>query len=169
MTHYACVHIDETFHKTSRDETTQALTQLDRNQQTLEYFLAVLCHDLAANLKLAADGLSSFKSHHAADLPQAAASHFADILDGIRQARSLTDDLVTYYQVPQKIKDTKAVDLNIVLQTIKRKLTKKKSKKMFSLKYSPLPTVFARQNEVFKVFEYLIQNATRTYYPFFFL
>ena len=167
MTHYICIHTEETFQKTSRDETTQALTQLDRNQRTLERFLAVLCHDLATSLRSAADAVSFFKSHYATDLPQAAASHFADILDSIRQAQSLTDDLVMYYQVPHEIKGTKSVDLNVVLQAIRRKFRKKQSTKAFCLTYSPLPTIFARQSEVFKVFEYLIQNVARIYYPFF--
>ena len=166
-THYMCFHIDEIFYKEKHDTAAQALTQLDRNQQTSDHFLSLLCHDLAANLRSAADALLFFKSHYAAELPSTVAPHLIEVFDSIHHAQSLTDDLTMYYRPSCKMTEMGAVDLNIVLQSIKCQLGKVQPERTFSLTYSFLPTIFGQQKEIFKVFNYLIQNAAQAYFPLF--
>lgn len=167
VTHYICVHIEDTFHKVNHDETTQALTRLNQDRQASESFLTSLSYDLTASLKSTANALSFFRSHHVPDLSPAATLHFTDILNGIRRAQALTDDLVTCYQDPHTATETAPVDVNDILHKIERKLSKEQPTKILRITHSPLPKIFACQHEIVKVFEYLIRNAAQVYSPLF--
>lgn len=127
----------------------------------LERFAYLASHDLKEPLLTVTSFTQLFRKEYGAEL-DANAMQYIDFIDSsISRMITLTDDLLRYSQLDNKSLKFKAVDLNTIVNNIKKDLLNSILETRAEIKVDHLPTIVCDASQIKQLFQNLISNGLK--------
>jgi signal transduction histidine kinase len=127
----------------------------------LTTFNNIIVNDYRETLKNAYISLEFIISHDAGKLSDAGKANVRRAQAGIQKMRLLTEDIISYMQIPFPEGEGSPVDLNAILQNVISDLNVKIRDTKTKIEGDRLPTVCGFQNLLSLLFFHLIDNAIK--------
>ena len=131
------------------------------SNEELENFAYVASHDLQEPLRVISSFLQVLQRRYQDQLDERAGQFIDYAVDGANRMKKLITDLLAYSRVNSLFQERQSVDLNIVLGQIEEDLQLLITKTKTTLHYEPLPTVYANESLMYRVFLNLISNGIK--------
>jgi light-regulated signal transduction histidine kinase (bacteriophytochrome) len=142
-------------------ETTQINTQLGESVKELEAFAYSVSHDLRAPLRHL-DGFLSLLSRRSYSNLDEQAKHYVDCtLEASQRMGVLIDDLLQFSRLGRAEMQKGSVDLNVIVNEMRRELEPATSGRTIEWHVEPLPTVAADTTMMRQVLGNLLGNAVK--------
>ncbi len=151
---------------TTQVEATQALeeysNELKRSNEELQQFAYVASHDLKSPLSTISSYLQLLQLRYQGKvLDQHAAELIDHAVDGASHMAQFIDDLLRYSSIEQSEKKLEEVDMNLVLDQVKKNLNASIVDSNAVISSEHLPIVMADDSQLIQLLQNLISNAIK--------
>jgi PAS domain S-box-containing protein len=144
----------------SRDLQLRA-TQLATANSELEAFAYSVSHDLRAPLRHIVGFGSLLKKSMSGALDEKSGEHLATMIESAERMGRLIDDLLAFSRAGRTDLTKSAVDLNAVVEEVRRQMREEFKDRDVAWRIGMLPTVFGDQNLLHQVVVNLLGNAVK--------
>lgn len=134
---------------------------LKRSNEELQQFAYVASHDLQEPIRMVKNYIQLFAKKYQASVDQKADTYIKYIIDGSERMQKLIDGLLSMSQVSSGGKFFETVDLNDVLNTVKKDLKLLIDENAVNIVCSNLPIVHGDKIQLRQVFQNLISNSIK--------
>ncbi len=138
-----------------------AMDELVRSNQELERFAYVSSHDLQEPLRMVTLYSQLLERRYKDRLDTDADDFIEYIVENARRMKQLIDDLLEYSRVTSQAQEFENIEMKKTLDTVLANLSIIIVENNVKITQEPLPTVFADQNQMLRVFQNLITNAIK--------
>ncbi len=137
-----------------------SVAELSRSNGDLQQFAYISSHDLKEPLRMISI-YSQILEKHSEELSEQARVALREVLGGARRMQTLIDDLLAYSRVSGSRENMHRVDLNQVLNTVKRDLKARLEESGARITAERLPIVEGHFTLLVQLLENLISNAIK--------
>lgn len=134
---------------------------LERSNKELERFAYVASHDLQEPLRMISSYTELLQRRYAGELDDKADKYIEYAADGARRMQAMISGLLEYSRISQLDEEFEVVDLDEVLDTVRRDLSVTLEEADGTLTVEPLPTVKGDPTRLAQVFRNLLSNAIK--------
>ena len=134
---------------------------LERSNKELERFAYVASHDLQEPLRMISSYTELLQRRYAGELDEKADKYIEYAADGARRMQAMISGLLEYSRIRRHDEEFEAVDLDEILDTVRRDLSVTLEEADASLTAEPLPTVKGDSTRLAQVFRNLLSNAIK--------
>ncbi|TQV70066.1 ATP-binding protein [Denitrobaculum tricleocarpae] len=152
---------DVTKQKQSETALAQTVSELERSNRDLQQFAYVASHDLQEPLRMVASYCDLLKLRFAEKLGDDGREFIDFAVDGARRMQGLINDLLKYSRAGNHEYQTTAVDLEEVVDSVRRDLSALIDERGVEIQCSDLPTIWGDSGQIRLVFQNLIHNAIK--------
>ena len=139
----------------------QKIHELESTVKDLIEVLHIVSHDLHEPLR-AVIGFGDLLQSDLSNGPASETQEYAKFMvDGARRMQGLLDDLLAYTRIDTHVEAAERVDLNVIAEESKKKLSAMIIEKKAHVQIEKLPTCFGVRSLLVQVFQNLIANAIR--------
>jgi PAS domain S-box-containing protein len=135
--------------------------ELLRSNKELENFAYIASHDLKEPLRMVSSFTELLGKQYAGKLDARAHEYISFAKDGARRMYDLLDGLLEYSRIHTKEKEFTLVDLNQVIDSVKKNLSLIIKERSVTITCQNLPVVFADESQMILLFQNLISNAIK--------
>jgi PAS domain S-box-containing protein len=135
--------------------------QLQRSNDDLEQFASIISHDLKEPLRTVSSFVQLLNRKYRDKLDERGQIFMQQILEGTDHMRTLLDDLLSYSLLGGNSLNFQSIQLEEVLQDVKRKLDKRIKENRAEITSSGLPEVYGDRMQLFIVMQNLISNSLK--------
>ncbi|WP_340106216.1 PAS domain S-box protein [Rhodohalobacter sp. 8-1] len=135
--------------------------QLEVSNKELEQFAFVASHDLQEPLRMVTSFLTQLENKYGDELDERAKKYIWFATDGAKRMRQIILDLLNYSRVGRAEINLVSVDLNAVMDGIRRDFKKKIEENNATLTWSGLPNITADRTSVYSLLSNLVSNALK--------
>jgi len=139
----------------------QQADELKRSNADLEQFAYIASHDLQEPLRMVSQFTGLLKRRYGGKLDAEADEYMEFAVGGATRMLALINDLLTYSRVGREQVAAKPVDTQIVLDQALANLQTVIAERAAKVSSGPLPTVWADQGMLVRLFQNLIGNALK--------
>ncbi|WP_247731475.1 sensor histidine kinase [Halovivax limisalsi] len=133
--------------------------RLAASNERLEQFAYAASHDLREPLRMVTSYLDLLERRYADDLDEDAAEFIDYAVDGAERMKAMIEGLLAYSRVETRGDPMAAVDLDAVLEDVRRDLERRIAETGAEISADPLPTVEGDASQLRQVFQNLLDNA----------
>ena len=153
--------LTDTGHRLGRAnaELESANANLARSNADLEQFAYVASHDLSSPLRSVAGFSQMLAKRYRGELGKDADTWIAYVEQGVARMQRVIDDLLLYSRVDRDDLEPGAVDMEDVLDEVRRSLGPQLEDKGGELTSDPLPAVVAERTHMLQLLQNLVANA----------
>ena len=153
--------LSETGSRLSRSNTDLELANanLARSNADLEQFAYVASHDLSSPLRSVAGFSQMLAKRYRGRLDSDADTWIGFVEQGVARMQRVIDDLLLYSRVDREEPQPEPVDLDEVLDEVRRSVGPQLEEKGGELTHDPLPEVLAEHTHMLQVLQNLVGNA----------
>jgi PAS domain S-box-containing protein len=152
---------DMTEIKKAEKEIIKTMDELKRSNQELERFAYVSSHDLQEPLRMVTLYSQLLERRYKDSLDSDADDFIEYIVENAKRMKQLIDDLLEYSRVTSQAREFVNVDLTRILDVVLSNLSIIIMENNAKVNHDSLPTVFADENQMMRVFQNLITNAIK--------
>jgi PAS domain S-box-containing protein len=152
---------DMTEIKKAEKEIIKTMDELKRSNQELERFAYVSSHDLQEPLRMVTLYSQLLERRYKDSLDSDADDFIEYIVENAKRMKQLIDDLLEYSRVTSQAREFVNVDLTRILDVVLSNLSIIIMENNAKVNHDSLPTVFADENQMLRVFQNLITNAIK--------
>lgn len=145
----------------SQSELEKRATLLQRSNDELERFAYVASHDLQGPLRTIASYLQLLEMRYKDSLDTEALEFIHFSVGGAKRMQTLILDLLNYSRISSAPKPFVLTNINQVLSEVKRTLDSSITTAHAEVVIQPLPEIMAEPNQLFQLFQNLIDNAIK--------
>lgn len=135
--------------------------ELARRNAELEEFVYIASHDMKALLRRIASFCHLLKDEYWDRIGPQADSYIDRTVSSANQLTVLVDDLLKYSSVREPDKAHGRVNLNLVMQEVRIRLSRQIEETVARLDVENLPTVMGNQEDLTQLFESVVHNALK--------
>jgi signal transduction histidine kinase len=146
--------------RTANERLAEANDHLRRSNADLEQFAYVASHDLSSPLRSIAGFSDLIATRYKGRLDDDADGYIAFMLEGVDRMQRIIDDLLAYSRVDQRPLRRDRVDLDDLLDELRRSLASSIADRDAQITNDPLPVVLGERGQLAQVLQNLITNAT---------
>ncbi len=135
--------------------------ELLRSNKALEQFAYVASHDLQEPLRMVSCYTDKLLFKHKDLLDNNSLEYIKFITEGIERMRDMTNGLLAYSRIQTRGKELREVDMNFVVEQVKKVLSPVIQHKNAAITYETLPVFVADENEMIRLIQNLVANAIK--------
>jgi len=144
----------------------KARRELERSNRELAEFAYVASHDLQEPLRTVASYTQLLQRRYKGKLDGDADEFIDSAVEGAQRMQALIQDLLAYSRVGAKPEDPQRVDLNVVLDEVRKILRQTLSESGAEVvSRGPLPTVTGHERQFVQLLQNLVGNAVKFHDP----
>ena len=140
-------------------------TELERSNEALEEFAAVVSHDLKAPLRKVNMFGQRIQDRYNDILDERGKNYLDRMLRTVERMRTLIDGLLDYSQITTQPQPFVTVDLNIIVDEVLSDLEVQIADVLGQINVDPLPTIQADSMQMRQLWQNLIGNALKFHQP----
>ncbi|WP_405564943.1 ATP-binding protein [Polaribacter sp. Asnod6-C07] len=144
----------------SNKELLRLNNQLTEKNKDLEQFVYIASHDLQEPLRTVTSISELLKDEYKDSMDENAKTYINFITEGIARMHCLVRDLMDYSRLGNEVKFSE-VNVNAVLEDIKKDLSLKLKESKTEIKHNTLPNIIANESGIRQLFQNLISNAIK--------
>nr|NQU93957.1 PAS domain S-box protein [Bacteroidota bacterium] len=153
--------VDITKIKKTEAEMKMLLAELERSNKELEQFAYIASHDLQEPLRMVSSFLQLLNKRYADKLGEEGHEFIHFAVDGANRMKQLIVDLLTFSRVGTKGKDFLPVNMNELLDKVKRNLQNMIKETGAVITSDNLPVIEADESQMMQLFQNLLDNAIK--------
>ncbi|TMT87918.1 PAS domain S-box protein [Haloterrigena sp. H1] len=144
-----------------RTELEDLVADLEESNERLEQFAYAASHDLQEPLRMVSSYLQLIESRYGDDLDEDGQEFLAFAVDGAERMREMIDGLLQYSRVETRGDPFEPVDLETVLEDVRKNLRMKIDEHGAEITAEDLPRVEGDDGQLRQVFQNLLSNAIK--------
>ena len=133
--------------------------RLEASNERLEQFAHAVSHDLQEPLRMVSSYASLVERRYGEELDDEAIEYLEFAVDGAERMSEMIDGLLRYSRVDTQGDPFEPVDLEVVLETVRKDLEVRIEETDADLTVGPLPTVYGDGSQLRQLFQNLFANA----------
>lgn len=153
--------IDITELKLAEERIIRHAEELKRSNTELEHFAYVASHDLQEPIRMVSSFLNLLEKRLNGQLDPTNKQYIDFAVDGAERMKSLINDLLQYSRISSNKENLESVDLNEVMDYVRRLLAEHIDCSRALLNVQPLPTITANKSLINQLFINLVNNAIK--------
>jgi len=134
---------------------------LERRNQELQEFAFVASHDLQEPLRMVSSFTQMLSMKYKDKLDDNAREYIQFAVEGTERMYAMINDLLAYSRIQTRVNEFKEVDMNHVMEYVKKILSIQIQQSKASVTYSNLPKIFADENQIIQLMQNLVSNAIK--------
>lgn len=158
---YLTVFEDITDRKQAADELQRANRELVRSNDELAQFAYVASHDLKEPLRMVSSYCDLIADRYADKLDDTGRKFIHYATDGAKRMQVLIDDLLIYSRIGRGGEPEEIIDLNTVVDDVRRNLSAAIQDSGADLVVDELPKISGYRTELIRLFQNLIENSIK--------
>jgi len=135
--------------------------ELLRSNRALEHFAYVASHDLQEPLRMVSSFTQLLSMKYKDKLDDNAREYIQFAVEGTERMYAMINDLLAYSRIQTRVNEFKEVDMNHVMEYVKKILSIQIQQSKASVTYSNLPKIFADENQIIQLMQNLVSNAIK--------
>lgn len=135
--------------------------ELAHSNIELERFAYVASHDLQEPLRMVTSFLQLLRKRYEDTLDETALQYIGFAVDGAERMKVLIMDLLDYSRVGSSSEPTTNVNLDELLQEVKKIFNKPIEELKASINIDPMPVIKGNKTQLFQLFQNIISNAMK--------
>lgn len=143
------------------EELQRSLVSLQRSNRELQSFAYVASHDLQEPLRVITSYLQLIEMSYSDLLDEEGKQYIDSIVNASSRMKDLINDLLTLSRLETSQRDTIAVDLNVVMNTVRENLSMSIAESDAEIVYDKLPTIQGDEGRMVRLFQNLIGNGIK--------
>ena len=136
-------------------------SELARSNKELEQFAYVASHDLQEPLRMVSSFTQMLAKRYSDKLDDNAKEYIKYAVDGSKRMYDLINGLLTYSRVNTKGKEFETINLNEVLDLVKKNLNLTIETSGATIETTELPIIRADRNQMLQLFQNLVSNGLK--------
>ncbi len=153
-------YLSEQISKTQSD-LEDTLTNLKRSNKDLQQFAYVASHDCKEPLRAIISFSELLQQEYQAQLDEEGEEYLEFILDGALRMRYLINDLLNYSRVKTKAKKPELVNVNTLLENVKKNLQNSIMESNAIIICEDMPTIRGDRTQILQLFQNFVGNAIK--------
>ncbi|WP_226008061.1 sensor histidine kinase [Natrinema salinisoli] len=150
---------DITERKQYQEDLEQLVADLEESNERLEQFAYAASHDLQEPLRMVSSYLQLIESRYGDELNEEAEEFLEFAVDGSERMRRMIDGLLQYSRIETRGDEFEPVDLDTVLDDVRKNLQMKIEETDTEITAESLPRVKGDEGQLQQVFQNLLSNA----------
>lgn len=147
--------------KRYRIELENRIEELDRSNSELEQFAYVASHDLQEPLRKIRSFSDRLSLKFKEDLPSEAKGIIQKVHDASKRMQLLINDLLSFSRLIKKDTQMVSIDLNLILQDVRKILSLAIKENRVIIQCEPLPTINGYEFQITQLVQNLISNSIK--------
>lgn len=148
-------------HKATEEKLEHQTIELKRSNEELQQFAYIASHDLQEPLRMVASFTQLLKRRYKDKLDNDANEFIDFAVDGVKRMQELINDLLQFSRVTTQAKDLEKVDLNPVIEKVKRNLMQSIEESKAEIIFEKMPTINADDFQMVELFQNIIGNGIK--------
>jgi light-regulated signal transduction histidine kinase (bacteriophytochrome) len=145
----------------TESELKDALANLKRSNEDLQQFAYIASHDIKEPLRAIISFSELLEYEYSDILDENGKEYLEFITDGASRMKTLINDLLTYSRIKTNAKHPKLVDLNDILEDVKKNLSEAIKETNATIVYEDMPSIKVDRTQTLQLFQNLIINAIK--------
>ena len=140
---------------------TERTEALKRSNTDLIRFAKIAAHDMRSPLTSIAGYSDLLREKYSKDLDEESDLYLKSITDSAQHLNAMIQDLLNNSHVDSELKELEPVDINEIIEILKKQFMNEIKDNEVTLSYDSLPIVYADRVQIFRVLQNLMANAIR--------